>query len=172
MMLMNHSKSAISRLAATLIFGMIAFASPGLSSAQAGARPPGAPSPVFNGGQAQLQRTQLRAGMFLISAEVADSPQSRANGLMMRTKMATNEGMLFVFEKADPQCFWMRNTLLPLSIAFLDEEGTILNIADMQPKSDDSHCSAKPAKYALEMNQGWFKAKGIAAGAKIAGVTK
>jgi uncharacterized protein len=172
MTLMNHSKSALSRLLATLILGLIPIALPSLSIAQEAARPLGAPPAAFNGGQAQLPRTQLRAGMFLISAEVADSPQSRANGLMMRTKMATNEGMLFVFERADPQCFWMRNTLLPLSIAFLDEEGIILNIADMQPKSDDSHCSAKPAKYALEMNQGWFKAKGILAGAKIAGVTK
>jgi uncharacterized protein len=169
---MNRTKSFFSRLSAILIFGLLPFVLPGLSSAEDNVRPPGAPPAIFNGGQAQLPRTQLRAGMFLISAEVANSPQTRANGLMMRTQMATNEGMLFVFERADPQCFWMRNTLLPLSIAFLDEEGTILNIADMQPKSDDSHCSAKPAKYALEMNQGWFKAKGIAAGAKIAGIMK
>jgi uncharacterized protein len=138
--------------------------------AQEAPRPPGAPPAAFNGGQAQLPRIQLRAGMHLVSTEVADTPQARANGLMMRTKMAQNEGMLFIFDQPSPQCFWMRNTLLPLTIAFLEDDGTIVNFADMQPKSDDSHCSQKPVRYALEMNQGWFKSKGLQAGSKISGL--
>jgi uncharacterized protein len=136
------------------------------------ATPPGAPDAVFNGGQKELPRTQLRAGMHVISAEVADNMSSRSNGLMMRSKMAANEGMLFVFEQPQAHCFWMRNTLLPLSIAFLDDDGVIVNIADMQPKSDESHCAKKPVRYALEMNQGWFAKKAIKADSKIAGLKK
>jgi hypothetical protein len=83
--------------------------------------------------------------------------------------MAQHEGMLFVFDEASPQCFWMRNTLLPLSIAFIADDGTIVNVADMQPKSDDSHCSDKPVRYALEMNQGWFGKRGLKAGARLRG---
>jgi uncharacterized protein len=134
--------------------------------------PVGAPEAIFNGGQAELTRIQLRAGMHVISAEVADSMATRSNGLMMRHKMAPNEGMLFVFEQPQAHCFWMRNTLLPLSIAFLNDDGVIVNIADMQPKSDDSHCSKKPVRYALEMNQGWFAQKGIKADAKIIGLKR
>jgi uncharacterized protein len=132
--------------------------------------PPGAPNSVFNGGQAELKRVQLRAGMHIISAEVADNMRTRSDGLMMRNKMAQNQGMLFVFERAEPHCFWMRNTLLPLSIAFIDDNGVIVNIADMKPQSDDSHCSKKPVRYALEMNQGWFAAKGIKAESIIGGI--
>jgi uncharacterized protein len=132
--------------------------------------PPGAPEPAFNGGQAELKRVQLRAGMHIISAEVADNMRTRGDGLMMRNKMAQNQGMLFVFERAEPHCFWMRNTLLPLSIAFIDDNGVIVNIADMKPQSDDSHCSKKPVRYALEMNQGWFASKGIKADSVIGGI--
>jgi uncharacterized protein len=132
--------------------------------------PPGAPNPAFNGGQAELKRVQLRAGMHIVSAEVADNMRTRSDGLMMRNKMAPNQGMLFVFEKSEPHCFWMRNTLLPLSIAFIDDNGVIVNIADMKPQSDDSHCSKKPVRYALEMNQGWFASKGIKADSVISGI--
>jgi uncharacterized protein len=89
---------------------------------------------------------------------------------MMRNKMLQNQGMLFVFERSEPHCFWMRNTLLPLSIAFIDDNGVIVNIADMKPQSDDSHCSKKPVRFALEMNQGWFAAKGIKADSVIGGI--
>jgi uncharacterized protein len=140
------------------------------SAAYAKERPPGAPDPVFNGGQAELKRVQLRAGMHIISAEVADNMRTRSDGLMMRNKMAQNQGMLFVFERAEPHCFWMRNTLLPLSIAFIDDNGVIVNIADMKPQSDDSHCSKKPVRFALEMNQGWFASKGIKADSVIRGI--
>ncbi len=122
--------------------------------------------------QSQPQRLEtitLNAGMHNIRAEVALTPEQRATGLMYRREMAAHEGMLFVFEQAAPQCFWMKNTLLPLSIAFLADNGTVVNIADMKPQTLDSHCSAKPVRYALEMNQGWFAKRGIQTGAKLSG---
>lgn len=122
--------------------------------------------------QSQPQRLEtitLNAGMHNIRAEVALTPEQRATGLMYRREMAAHEGMLFVFEQAAPQCFWMKNTLLPLSIAFLADDGTVVNIADMKPQTLDSHCSAKPVRYALEMNQGWFAKRGIQTGAKLSG---
>ena len=83
--------------------------------------------------------------------------------------MPTHEGMLFVFEQASTQCFWMRNTLIPLSVAFLADDGTVVNLADMKPQSDDSHCSTKPVRYVLEMNQGWFAKRGVKPGTRISG---
>lgn len=118
----------------------------------------------------QLRSVPLTAGMHVIQAEVAQSPQERAIGLMHRKTMPANNGMLFVFEEANPQCFWMRNTLLPLSIAFVADDGTVVNIADMKPMDETSHCSAKPVRFALEMNQGWFAKRGIKAGAKLGGL--
>jgi hypothetical protein len=121
-------------------------------------------------GQPQsLPSVPLQAGMHLIQAQVARTPDQRQTGLMHRREMPAHEGMLFVFEAPSPQCFWMRNTLLPLSIAFLADDGTVVNIADMQPQTDDSHCSAKPVRYALEMNKGWFDKRGIKPGARISG---
>jgi uncharacterized membrane protein (UPF0127 family) len=117
----------------------------------------------------QLRSIPLTAGMHVIQAEVAASPQERAIGLMHRKSMPANNGMLFVFEEAQPQCFWMKNTLLPLSIAFLDDAGQVVNIADMKPLDESSHCSAKPVRFALEMNQGWFAKRGIKAGSKLGG---
>jgi hypothetical protein len=124
-----------------------------------------------NAAQATLPRVQLQAGLHLIHAEVADEPLERQTGLMLRDKMAPNDGMLFVFNEPGLQCFWMKNTLLPLSIAFIADDGTIINLADMQPRDDKSqHCSAKPVRFALEMNQGWFAKRGIKAGSKLSGV--
>ncbi|MDN3543792.1 DUF192 domain-containing protein [Kinneretia asaccharophila] len=117
----------------------------------------------------QLPAIQLSAGMHLIQAEVAETQEQRAIGLMHRSSMPTNAGMLFVFEQAGVQCFWMKNTLLPLSIAFVADDGSIVNIADMQPMSEASHCSTKPVRYALEMNQGWFAKRAIKAGSKLRG---
>jgi uncharacterized membrane protein (UPF0127 family) len=119
--------------------------------------------------QLQLPRTGLSAGMHLIQAQVADSPQERAVGLMFRKEMPANEGMLFVFEQPSGQCFWMKNTLLPLTAAFLADDGTIVNLVDMQPHSQDSHCSAKPVRYVLEMHKGWFDKRGIKAGSRLSG---
>lgn len=119
--------------------------------------------------QLDLPRTTLKAGMHLIQAQVASTPQQRAVGLMHRTDMPTNEGMLFVFEQPSVQCFWMKNTLLPLTAAFVQDDGTVVNLADMQPQSLDSHCSARPVRYVLEMHQGWFAKRGIKNGFRLSG---
>lgn len=117
----------------------------------------------------RLPTVNLRAGMHNIVAMVAQTPEQRATGLMHRRDMATHEGMLFVFDEPATQCFWMKNTLLPLSIAFVADDGTIVNLADMQPQSLDSHCSARPVRYALEVNQGWFARRAIGPGFRLAG---
>ena len=117
----------------------------------------------------RLAATRLTAGFHLITAEVARTPEQRAIGLMNRPTMPVNDGMLFVFEQPGQQCFWMKNTLLPLSIAFLADDGSIVNIEDMKPQSLDSHCSAKPVRFALEMNQGWFAKRALKPGTKITG---
>jgi uncharacterized membrane protein (UPF0127 family) len=119
--------------------------------------------------QTQLPRVQLSAGMHLIDAQLAVTPEQRAIGLMHRRDMPTHEGMLFVFEQAGVQCFWMKNTLLPLTAAFVTDDGTIVNLADMKPLSLDSHCSTEPVRFVLEMNQGWFAKRGIRAGARLGG---
>lgn len=120
--------------------------------------------------QPALPSIKLTAGIHVITAEVAATPMSRSVGLMHRERLAPNHGMLFVFEDRSQQCFWMRNTLVPLTIAFVEDDGTILQLADMAPRSDVSHCSDKPVRYALEMEQGWFGRRGIAAGAKLGGL--
>ncbi len=119
--------------------------------------------------QMNLPRTQLRAGMHLLDVQLAQTPQQRQIGLMFRKEMPQHEGMLFIFEQPATQCFWMRNTLIPLTAAFLADDGTIVNLADMRPQSDDSHCSSKPVRFVLEMNQGWFARRGIQAGYKLTG---
>lgn len=117
----------------------------------------------------RLRTIPLNAGMHNIKAEVAMTEEQRQIGLMHRKDMPTSDGMLFIFENKAPRCFWMKNTLLPLSIAFLADDGTVVNIEDMQPQQLDSHCSTQPVRYALEMNQGWFAKRGIKAGSKISG---
>ncbi len=119
--------------------------------------------------QLDLQRSKLSAGMHQISVQIAQAPNERMIGLMFRKDMPQTEGMLFVFEQASMQCFWMKNTLLPLTAAFVADNGEIVNLADMKPQSTDPHCSTKPVRYVLEMNQGWFAKKGIKAGFKLAG---
>jgi len=120
--------------------------------------------------QAALPVVPLTAGMYAIQAEVAASPDARERGLMYRKSMPANAGMLFVFEDKAGHCFWMRNTDLPLSIAFLADDGTIVNIEDMKPQTEDNHCPRAAVRYALEMNKGWFAQKGIKPGAKIGGL--
>ena len=119
--------------------------------------------------QMSLQRINLGAGMHLIQAQVAQDYEQRQTGLMWRKEMPQNEGMLFVFEQAGMLCFWMRNTLLPLTAAFVSDNGSIVNLVDMKPQSDDSHCSKKPVRFVLEMNQGWFAKRNIQAGDKLTG---
>ena len=121
---------------------------------------------------ADMSRLDLAAGVHRIDAEVAADQSNRMQGLMQRRKMGANQGMLFVFPQVARHCMWMRNTFLPLSVAFLDGEGRILNIEDMQPHTEDNHCAAGEARFALEMNIGWFAAKGLKAGARIAGVER
>ena len=120
-------------------------------------------------GPQKLESIQLSAGMHLIRAELARTPDERSIGLMFRQTMASNEGMLFAFEVPSQQCFWMKNTLLPLSAAFVADDGSIVNIEDMKPQTLDSHCSAKPVRFVLEMNQGWFAKRGLKAGSKLQG---
>jgi uncharacterized protein len=119
--------------------------------------------------QMGLARTTLTAGMHRLDVQLAQTPEQRQIGLMWRKDMPVHEGMLFVFEQATTQCFWMRNTLIPLTAAFVEDDGTIVNLADMQPQSDDSHCSSKPVRFVLEMNQGWFAKRQIKPGYKLGG---
>jgi len=121
------------------------------------------------GPQLQLPRTKLNAGMHVLDVQLAQTPEQRQIGLMWRKEMPQHEGMLFVFEQAAQQCFWMRNTLIPLSAAFVADDGSIVNIADMKPQSDDSHCSEKPVRFVLEMNVGWFAKRQIKAGYQLSG---
>jgi hypothetical protein len=119
--------------------------------------------------QLNLPRITLQAGMFRIDTQVASTPEQRAVGLMWRRGMPQHEGMLFVFEQAAVQCFWMRNTPSALTAAFIADDGTVVNLADMRPLSDDSHCSTKPVRFVLEMNQGWFDTRSIKPGFRLVG---
>ena len=118
----------------------------------------------------RLPQVEIQAGMHLIRAEVADRDATRSLGLMHRTSLPQNGGMLFVFDQDAIHCMWMKNTLIPLSVAFIDEAGAIVNIADMQPHDERSHCAAQPVRYALEMERGWFARRGIRPGAKLRGI--
>ncbi len=119
--------------------------------------------------QMNLARAALTAGMHRIDAQLAQTPEQRAIGLMYRRDMPQHEGMLFIFEQPAVQCFWMKNTLLPLTAAFVADDGRIVNLADMKPQTTDSHCSKEPVRYVLEMHQGWFDKRAIKPGFKLAG---
>lgn len=114
-----------------------------------------------------LPVARLTLGMHIVQAQIAETEATREKGLMYRTELPGNDGMLFVFPEAAGHCFWMRNTPLPLSIAFIDDDGVIANVADMKPFDETSHCPARPVRYALEMAQGWFARRGIQAGMKV-----
>jgi uncharacterized protein len=152
-----HAPLHAALLAAALLLGAAA-AVPAPASAQPAARV--APQPT-------LPKVDIQAGLHVIRAEVAADGTTRMFGLMMRERLGPNEGMLFVFDDKAAHCFWMRNTLLPLSIAFIEDDGSIVNIADMAPKTEDSHCPTRPVRYALEMEQGWFAKRGLQAGSKL-----
>lgn len=115
---------------------------------------------------------ELAVGMYRINAEVAHTQAMRMSGLMHRTSMAADAGMLFVFPQPQAHCMWMRNTLIPLSVAFIDEQGVIINIADMKPRNETPHCATRPARYALETNTGWFAARKLDAGARVSGLER
>jgi uncharacterized membrane protein (UPF0127 family) len=128
---------------------------------------------LFSGiAQAGFSETTLVIEGHKITVEVASTAPDRATGLMHRRMLPENRGMLFIFDDIAHHGMWMMNTFVPLSVAFLDREGTIINIEDMQPQTKNSHRAAKPAKYALEMNLGWFAKRGIKPGAKVEGLEK
>lgn len=116
------------------------------------------------------ENISLKIGKHSIHAEIANTPQSRKQGLMQRSLLCANCGMLFIFEKADRYSFWMKNTPLPLSIAFIAADGSILNIEEMQPNTIDTHRAQGNALYALEMNSGWFIRNGIKRGIAVQGL--
>jgi uncharacterized protein len=122
--------------------------------------------------QPALPTIKLSAGIYVIQAEVASTTATRSQGLMRRKSMAQGAGMLFLFDESAGHCMWMKNTLIPLSVAFIDERGQIVNIADMQPLDETTHCASRPVRYALEMNQGWFKKRGIVPGTPTQGLER
>jgi uncharacterized membrane protein (UPF0127 family) len=115
---------------------------------------------------------ELSAGFHRIEAEVAANNPDRMQGLMERKTMPVHRGMLFVFSQEAQHCMWMKNTFLPLAVAFIDASGRILNIEEMKPQTENNHCAAKPARYALEMNAGWFAQRGIKRGDVIGGIER
>ncbi len=117
-----------------------------------------------------LPELRLQIGMHLIQAEVAATPEARERGLMFRDELAPNQGMLFVFERTEPTAMWMKNTPLPLAVAFIDERGVILNIEEMAPHTETVHPSRGPARYALEMAGGWFSRRGVKPGDRVIGL--
>jgi hypothetical protein len=120
-------------------------------------------------GPQRLEQVRLTAGIHVIRAELATTPEQREIGLMHRPSMETNDGMLFIFERPGQQCFWMKNTLIPLSVAFLADDGSVVNVDEMAPQTLDGHCSAKPVRFVLEMNQGWFAKRGVKPGFRLHG---
>jgi uncharacterized membrane protein (UPF0127 family) len=114
--------------------------------------------------------TSLNAGIYVIKAEVASTPAQREQGLMFRDRLGQNDGMVFLFNEPETVCMWMKNTLIPLSVAFMDESGTVINVEEMKAQTLNSHCAKKAATYALEMNPGWFAKKNIKPGSVIEGL--
>ena len=114
----------------------------------------------------------IKVGAHSLRVEVARTDPERAQGLMFRKQMGANDGMLFIFDEPAYHSMWMKNTLIPLSVAFVDREGTILNILDMEPQTETPHVSAGPSIYAIETNKGWFAAKKVRAGDKVTGLPK
>ena len=112
-------------------------------------------------------RVTIDANGHRILAEVADTPGARDRGLMFRTAMPADHGMLFVYPNDARHCMWMRNTYVPLSVAFLDEHGRVINTDEMVPRTDTSHCAAGPARFVLEMPAGWFLQHGVGGGTRL-----
>ena len=119
-----------------------------------------------------LPMIELKTGIYRIQAELADTPKAREVGLMNRTSMPTNSGMLFIFEQKAGHCFWMNNTKIPLSIAFIADDGKIVNIEEMQAETTNNHCPKAAVRYALEMNKQWFSERAILPGTTIQGLPK
>jgi uncharacterized membrane protein (UPF0127 family) len=129
-------------------------------------------APSFAQQNVGLPIVELKTGIYRIQAELADTPKAREVGLMNRTSMPTNSGMLFIFEQKAGHCFWMNNTKIPLSIAFLTDDGKIVNIEEMQAETTNNHCPKAAVRYALEMNKQWFSERVIVPGTIIQGLPK
>lgn len=161
-----------------LILAAVAGAAAAQPAAAPKATPPSASAPVSGTQGAAIERAQslpltpLGIGTVKLQAEVASTPGQREIGLMHRFSLAPDHGMIFVFPAPEPLGFWMRNTYIPLSIAYLDANGVILNIEDMAPQDDATHWSRGPAQYALEMRKGWFSERGVRAGDRVQGLPK
>ena len=151
-------------LPAVVAFAALSFSALSAAPAHAQQLPAGAKQP------SEFPRMRLTAGMFVIDAAVAANDPDREQGLMYRTSLAPNEGMLFVFNENAVHCFWMKNTLIPLSIAFMRADGTVTDIDEMQAETTSNHCPKNNGVYALEMSKGWFTSKGIKPGMKIQGL--
>jgi uncharacterized membrane protein (UPF0127 family) len=149
----RRDKRAAIGIGAAMAAGVV-----GLSSAPASADP--------------LLTYPLKIKGHTLRAELAASEEEKRTGLMFRRNLGENSGMLFVYEREGRWAMWMKNTYLPLSVAFIDRDGRIINIEDMQPLTEDSHQAAGPAKYALEVNQGWFARRGIGKGDRVLGLDK
>ena len=121
---------------------------------------------------APLRTTVLKVGTHRLKVEVVQTDEQRSRGLMFRQKLGADDGMLFIFDEPAYHAMWMRNTLIPLSVAFVDAGGTILNILDMEPQTEDSHMAAGPAIYAIETNQGWFARNKVKAGDRVTGLPR
>jgi uncharacterized protein len=119
-----------------------------------------------------LPTVELKTGIYRIQAELADTPKAREVGLMNRTSMPSNSGMLFVFEQKAGHCFWMNNTKIPLSIAFIADDGKIVNIEEMQAETTNNHCPKAAIRYALEMNKQWFSERVIVPGTVVTGLPR
>ncbi|AXF15315.1 DUF192 domain-containing protein [Paraburkholderia caledonica] len=162
-------RSLVARFAVAAILpfaavSAVSFAALNAAPAHAQQMPAGAKQP------GEFPRAKLTAGMFVIDAAVAANDADREQGLMYRTNLAPNEGMLFVFNENAVHCFWMKNTLIPLSIAFIRADGTVTDIDEMQAETTNNHCPKNNGVYALEMSKGWFTSKGIKPGMKIQGL--
>ena len=120
----------------------------------------------------KFQSTQIKVGNHPLKVELALTEPQHMQGLMYREKLGPDDGMLFVFDSLEYQSMWMKNTLIPLSVAFLAPDGTILNVEDMEPQTLDPHMSAGPAAYAIETNKGWFASHGLKAVDKATGLPK
>ncbi len=131
-------------------------------AACAGARAQGEPAQ-------KLATIELEAGGQAIEAEVARSERERTTGLMLRSSLPRDGGMLFVFGDPQRQCFWMHDTLIPLAAAFISDDGRIVNVVEMAPRTEESHCSARPVRFVLEMNGEWFARHGVAPGDYVTG---
>jgi uncharacterized membrane protein (UPF0127 family) len=125
---------------------------------------------VSKAAESNLKRQQFQLGIHKLDAELARSAEERQRGLMFRESLAENQGMMFQFEQADHYCMWMKNTLIPLSIAFIDEQGKIINIEEMLANSEQTTCAKSKARYALEMNAGWYSRHQIKVGQQVEGL--